>query len=346
MVPGHFAGYTVEVTIGVEEEFLVVDPVTRRTAPYADFVLKQVGRLPAGARVHPELLNTQVEFATGVCQTVDELRGQLAAGRAELKAAAGREKLGLVSSGTAVLSGADVHLTAGARFERIGDIYQGLVEDYQVSGCHVHVGISDRDTAIAVINHMSYWLPTLLALSANSPFDNGRHTGYASWRMIQQSRFPGSGLTPWFGSAAEYDHFVDQLVDFGVLVDHAMTFWLARPSPRYPTIEVRVADAAATVDEAVQQAVLTERLVRYALAELDAGREAKPIGDQQAKAAVWAAARHGINGPAIDLRSGRPVPARQLLTELTDLLGLPPVHPRPRVTGHPVAVVDALMEDL
>ncbi|MCE7004832.1 YbdK family carboxylate-amine ligase [Kibdelosporangium philippinense] len=334
------------MTIGVEEEFLVVDPATRRTAPHADAVLKQVGRLPEGARVHPELLSTQVEFASGVCDTADELRKQLVSGRAELRAAARREKLGLISSGTAVLSGVHVPVTAGARFERIRDIYQGVVEDYQVSGCHVHVGIPDRDTAVAVINHMSYWLPTLLALSANSPFENGRDTGYASWRTVQQGRFPGSGLTPWFGSAAEYDHFVDHLVDCGVLVDHAMTFWLARPSPRYPTIEVRVADAAATVDEAVQQAVLTEGLVRYAQAELDAGREAKPIPDQQAKAAIWAAARHGMTGPAIDLRSGRPVPALAMLAELTDLLGLPEVKVRPRVTGDPAEVVDALMEDL
>ncbi|CAM4045799.1 YbdK family carboxylate-amine ligase [Kibdelosporangium persicum] len=333
------------MTIGVEEEFLVVDPVTRRTAPFADSVLKQVGRLPRGARVHPEMLTSQVEFATGVCDSLGDLREQLVAGRRELAAAAGREGLGLVSSGTAVLAGLDVPMTSGARFERIAGMYAGVLEDYEVSGCHVHVGIEDRDTAVAVINHLSYWLPTLLAVSANSPFDNGRDTGYASWRMVQQSRLPGGGLTPWFGSAAEHDHAVDQLVDLGVLVDHAMTFWLARPSPRYPTVEVRVADAAATVDEAVQQAALTEALVKYALDQLDAGHEAKPIPDQWAAAAVWSAARYGMDGPGIDLRTGQCVPAKVLLAELTALTGTD-VHVRPRMTGDPVTVVDALLEEL
>lgn len=343
-----YFGYSVLVTIGVEEEFLLVDPATRRTAGCAGAVLKRAASspLPPGSALHSELVSTQVEFASGVCTTLYELRGQLLDGRRLLSAAARAEGLRLVSSGTAVLSDLDAPTTEGPRFDRIAGIYARVLTDYQVSGCHVHVGVSDRDTAVAVINHLSVWLPVLLALSANSPFDQGRDTGYASWRMVQQSRLPGSGLTPWFGSAAEHDLAVDRLVDVGVLVDETMTFWLARPSPRYPTVEVRVADAAATVDDAVLQATLTEALVRHALRELAAGKEAPPISAQLGAAAVWTAARYGLTGPAVDLRSGLRVPMWSLVIELFRLasLDIRTAGQRWRQSGDPVAVVDRLSE--
>jgi carboxylate-amine ligase len=351
----------VTVTFGVEEEFLLVDRESRRTVARADVVLKRAasGALPDGAVLHRELLASQLEFASGVCTSMGELRDQLVAGRRMLSAAARGEGLALVSTGTAVLSDPDVPVADGERFELISAMYAQVFQDYQVSGCHVHVGVPDRDTAVAVINHLSVWLPVLLALSANSPFDRGRDTGYASWRMVQQSRLPGSGLTPWFGSAAEYDTMVDRLVECGVLVDEAMSFWLARPSPRYSTVEVRAADAAATVDEAVLQCALTVGLVRHALAELADGREARPIDGQLASAALWTAARHGLDGPAIDLRSGQRVAAWDLVTDLIDLTGgtgdlairdlvrRVAKHgtggQRQRLAGEPPAVVDELV---
>jgi carboxylate-amine ligase len=349
---------TVTVTVGVEEEFLLVDPRSRRTVGRADAVLKRAATsvLPAGAKLHRELLSSQVEFASGVCTSMGQLRAQLAAGRRTLSAAAHGEGLALVSAGTAVLTDPDVPVAEGERFDRIAAVYAQVFDDYQVSGCHVHIGMPDRDTAVAVINNMSMWLPVLLALSANSPFDRGRDTGYSSWRMVQQSRLPGSGLTPWFASAAEYDRVVDRLVDCGVLIDETMSFWLARLSPRYSTVEIRVADAMATVDEAVLQAALTAGLARYALSELAAGREAQPVDGQLAAAALWSAARYGLDGTGIDLRSGRKVTIRRLLTELVDLAGDPVIEDllrkvtgrgtgaqRQRRIGEPVAVVDELI---
>jgi carboxylate-amine ligase len=348
----------VTLTFGVEEEFLVVDRQSRRTVARAGVVLKRAAAsaLPDGAALHQELLSSQLEYATGVCSSMDELRGQLVAGRRVVSAAARAEGLAVISSGTAVLSDLDVPVAEGERFDRISATYAQVFQDYQVSGCHVHIGVPDRGTAVAVINHLSAWLPVLLALSANSPFDRGQDTGYASWRMVQQSRLPGSGLTPWFGSAVEYDEMVARLVDCGVLVDETMSFWLARPSPRYSTVEVRVADAAATVDEAVLQCALTEGLVRYALTELAAGREARPIDGQLAAAALWTAARHGLDGPGIDLRSGKSVAAWSQLMDLVDLVDDSSIRDlvrkvtkrgtggqRQRRATEPVAVVDELI---
>jgi carboxylate-amine ligase len=181
--------------------------------------------------------------------------------------------------------------------------------------------LPDRETAVHVVNHLRPWLPTLLALGGNSPFDRGRDTGYASWRMMDQAAFPGSGVPPFFRTAAEHDVRVARLVDCGVLVDEAMTFWLARPSPRYPTVEVRVADTAATVDDAVLQAGLTRALVDTAR---EAGTAPEP-DDQVLAAAVWSAARYGLSGPGVDPMTARRVPAVELvealLEHVSDALG-------------------------
>ncbi|MFD1146190.1 carboxylate-amine ligase [Saccharothrix hoggarensis] len=309
------------MTVGVEEEFLLVDPSTRRPVARAVEVLSRVGDLPPGSAVHRELIGTQVEFATGVCADLAELRDQLVAGRRALADAARAEGLLLVASGTPPLADPAPPLSVGERFTRIEGMYRAQVTDYQCCGCHVHVGVPDRDTAVHVADHLRPWLPTLLALSGNSPFDQGRDTGYASGRMLQQAGFPGSGVPPVLRTAARHDELVARLVDCGVLVDGSMTFWLARPSPRYPTVEVRAADTAATVDDAVLQAGLTRALVDTARA---AG-EPPELDEQVLAAAVWSAARYGLTGWGVDPFAGRQVPAVELvealLEHVSDALG-------------------------
>ena len=309
------------MTVGVEEEFLLVDPATRRPVARAADVLARVRDLPPGAHVHPELSGAQVEFASGVCAGLDELRDQLVAGRRALADAAHAEGLSLVASGSPPLADPRPALSEGARFERIESVYRGQVDRYQCCGCHVHVGVPDRETAVHVANHLRRWLPTLLALGANSPFDRDRDTGYASWRMMDQAAFPGSGVPPFCRTAAEHDARVARLVDCGALVDASQTFWLARPSPRYPTVEVRAADTAATVDDALLQAGLTRALVDTART---AGA-APELDDQVLAAAVWSAARHGLSGPGVDPVTARQVPAVELvealLEHVSDALG-------------------------
>ncbi|MFI0354901.1 glutamate--cysteine ligase [Actinomadura sp. 9N407] len=305
------------LTLGVEEEFLLVDPVSGTPVPYAGRVLAAAGEHPFdGGRYHRELLKSQVEAATGVCDSLDGARGQIRDARARLAAATAREGFLLLSTGTPVLPGPVPVSDHEERYAAISRMYAGIVADYQACGCHVHVGVGGRETAVAVCNHLRPWLPALLALSANSPFDHGRDSGHASWRMIEQSRFPGSGVPPAFASAADHDRAVDLLVDCGVVADPAMSFWLARPSPHLPTVEVRAADAAATADDAVLQAAITRALVRTALDDLSAGREAPDSGPDVCAAAVWTAARYGLEGPAIHPFEERQVPVRRLLGDL------------------------------
>jgi carboxylate-amine ligase len=309
------------LTVGVEEEFLLVDVATLRTAPLAAAVLARAAKAPglaAGMRFQPELAATQVEAATGICTDLFDLRRQLRQARACLAAAARAEGVRLVAVGNPVLGADSVPFMPGDHYARVTAILAGAIARYESCGCHVHVGVADRDLAVAVVNHLRPWLPTLLALSVNSPYERGRDSGYQSWRIQAQALFPGAGVPPWFSSQKAYDGHLEQLVEIGVLADTGTTFWLARPSPRLPTVEVRASDAASTVDEAVLQAALARALVRTALRELDAGREASPVGERLCTVALWSAARYGLHGPGIHPYEERRVAATTLLDELLD----------------------------
>jgi carboxylate-amine ligase len=310
-------------TFGVEEEFLLVDPATGRTVPAA----AEVGKVAAdelGGAVHMELQQTQIELASRPCSTLAELDEVLRYGRDRLAAAAAGCGVWLVASGSPALDGEPVP-SSGDRFAEIAGRYAELMRDYEACGCHVHVAVPDLDTAVAVINHVRPWLPALLALSVNSPFHRGRDTGYGSWRMIEQSRFPGAGVPPWCRDAADYTARVDRLVDSGVLIDASMSFWLVRPSPRWPTVEFRVADTAVDVPAALLQAALARALVVTALTDLAHGREAPPLDDQVLAAAVWSAARYGMAcRTSVTELIGRVAPALSQLGDLAavrELLG-------------------------
>lgn len=316
---GGVGGHAPGVSLGVEEEFLLVDPGSGECVGHAEDVLERAGPhrwRASGGSFHTELLGSQVEAVTGVCHDLAGLRAQLRYGRARLAEAARERGALLVAAGTPVLGGRPPPAARGERFAAIVSAYGDVVEDYQACGCHVHVGVPDREAAVAVVNHLRPWLPVLVALAANSPFDRGRPTRYAARRMMEMARFPGAGVPPWSASAADYDARVAALVESGALVDGAMTFWLARPSPRWPTVEVRAGDAAATADEAVLQAALVRGLVAAALADLAAGREAPRVDGQVCAAALWNAARHGLDGAMVDPVSHRAVPARRLLDGL------------------------------
>ncbi|MEE1942077.1 glutamate--cysteine ligase [Streptomyces sp. TRM 70361] len=334
------------LTMGVEEEFLLADPTTARTVPAARAVLRRAHQeaSPAdGSGCKAEFLASQVESATRVCTSLEELRHVLAADRARLVDAAREEGLYLLSAGSAPLSDGRVPVADGERFRRISERFADIVDDYQVCGCHVHVGVPDRETAVAVVNRVRPWLPTLLALSVNSPFSHGLDRGYASWRMMEQFRFPAAGIPPRFPDAAAHDAAVERLVSCGALIDDRMSFWLMRPSPWLPTVEFRVADAAATVDEAVLQAALGRALVRRALAELAAGLPEPELDEGTARAAVWSAARYGTAGDGVDPVTRTRVPAADLVGAL--LRHVAPALEETGDTGTVRRLLDAVRRD-
>ena len=304
-----------QLTVGVEEEFLLLDPVTGENVPVAAKVLDA---LPAEAREQSrwEFRHTMVEMVTPVCATLAEVAGQLGALRAAAAEAASAAGTSLVAAGATPVAEGELTITDNPRFHAIDAHYGPIVRDPAVCGCHVHVGVPDRDLAVLIGNHLRAWLPVVQALSVNSPYSLGADTGHASWRSMQLERWPSLGPTPFFTSARDFDETIELLVSAGVMLDEQLVLWYSRPSSTYPTVEVRVADVCAEAADTVLLTGVVRGLVATAIDDIAAGREAPRVGDDLLRAAHWNAAHQGLDGTLIDLPARRSRPAWDLVGDL------------------------------
>ena len=270
---------TRELQIGAEEEFHVVDLESRRSTPEVDTLLSQLD----GEEFAPELQRSLVETNTPVCDTLDELRAHLQRLRGRLASAAGPLGLGVVAAGTVPLvdlDGGDI--SAGARFEHMQHEYQVLVSEQHICGAQIHVDVPDRDEAVQVVRRVAPHLPTLLAISASSPYWRGSDTGYASYRDLIWSRWPTAGPPAMMETGADYDAMIEDLIDSGTISDPGMVYFDIRPSAHVPTVELRVCDACPEVDFVVLIAGLFRALVRRARQECAQG---VPLPDGPSRAA-------------------------------------------------------------
>ena len=295
------------MTLGVEEEFHLVDLTTRCLTPRAREVLDG---LSASVRTYAaELQQSVVETNTEVVVTLDALRHKLVDLRSELAAAARVRGLGVASAGMVPLSVPDLAITDTPRFRRMLADYQLLVREQLICGMQVHVGIGDREIAVALLDRVSPWLPPLLALSASSPFAHtGEDTGYASTRSLVWSRWPTAGGPGPLASAAEYDALVRSLVASGVISDPGMIYFDVRPSSHVPTIELRVCDACPSVDTVVLIAALFRAVVVRELGRYEGGEPSNAVSPALHRAAMWRAARSGLEGELVDLSGPGPCP--------------------------------------
>jgi len=307
-------GYPVGViTLGVEEEYLLLDEASGYPAPAADEVCRAAGMQPglASAEVQHELLLAQLEVATPVCETLDEVGGHLLRLRHCLGEAA--SQVGCLLAATAAAPFRQEGPAVITDTPRYRGLYQDapqLVDEQLINGMHVHVGIPDRATGVAVLNRLRRWLPVLVALSGNSPFWGGRDTGFASWRTVVFGRWPVSGPPPAFADASDYERRVRGLVTGGVIRDVHQVYWQARLSERYSTVEVRASDVQLRVEEAVMLAGLIRGLTQTAIWRHEAGEPEPETLPEIASAAGWHAARHGLDGSLIGAE-GRPIAARE-----------------------------------
>ncbi|MEV5435348.1 glutamate--cysteine ligase [Streptomyces sp. NPDC052682] len=290
-------------TIGVEEEYLLLDQVTGLPVPHAPKVRAAagLGRLVADQEVQYELLQAQVEVATPVCATLEEVGGHLLRLRHAVGVAAEEFGCRIAACGTPPLRhGRPVAVTDQARYRAMVAQAPQLVAEQLVNGMHVHVAVPSREAGVQVLNRIRAWLPTLTAMAANSPLWDGHDTGFASWRTVIFSRWPVSGMPPSFQDVADYDRRVRRLLDAGMIADTGQLYWQARLSPRYPTVEVRCPDVQLGADEAVMLAGIIRALVDTALAETTAGAPAIECAPELLQAAMWHAARHGLGDTLVD----------------------------------------------
>jgi carboxylate-amine ligase len=268
------------------------------------------------ADLKPELLRYQVESATGICadghdvhRELTELRGQLALGAA-------RQEARLAASGTVVhAQDGESLIGPGTRYRQIAEHMGQLVVGGLICGCHVHVGVDDRAVALQVSNHLRPWLPVLLALSANSPFVDGKDTGYASSRHLLFTRWPSSGPPPYLESLDEYESIMAGYLETGVALDRKMIYWDVRPSEHQPTIEIRVGDVAATAQEATLFAIIVRCLVANAMELVADGVAAPKVPGELLRAGMWRAAKDGLGGRCPDPRTGELRPVQAILDE-------------------------------
>lgn len=304
------------LAVGIEEEFLVVDPITREVVPWADGVVERAKR-DLGPYVTAEITRFQVEVMTPPSTSLAELLGHVVHARQVASDAARTEAARVMASASPVLGQVvPLQVTDKPRYRDSARKFRALLDEQCICGLHIHVDIPGREQAILVSNHLRPWLPVLLAMAANSPYWCGRDTGYASWRTLTWSRWPVSGPPPYFESAAHYDALVATLLDNGALMDVGTIYWDIRPSAHLPTIELRVADVPANPEVTLLIAALARALVATALADVKHEEPAWPIPTELLRTAYWRAARDGLSGSGLDPASGRALPATELVLRL------------------------------
>ena len=299
-------------TIGVEEEYQIVDAETFELRPRAERVLAD-SKAAMGEELQPELSLSQVEIGTPVCTTLDEVRAELVRLRSSVAEAAAASGSRIVAMGTHPFSEwLGQGITPKERYLGLAEDYQQLAREQLICGCHVHVCLPDRDLAVRTMDRMRPWLSTLLALTGTSAYWQGVDTGYASYRTAMFDRWPTTGTPLPLGSEKAYDELVASLVACGAVADASKLYWDVRPSSRYDTLEVRVADVCTTVDEAVLTAALSRALVRTCCREAELDDATATIEDPRpelVRAARWRAARYGMGDRLVDLQGHRLVPA-------------------------------------
>ncbi|GAA4825503.1 glutamate--cysteine ligase [Nocardioides caeni] len=304
-------------TVGVEEELILVDPLTRRASPRSQQVLKYAAE--SGLAGHDvldhELFRHQLETRTPPCSDLGELRDHLWAGRRAAAVAAAGVGLGTAASGAVPIESGEPRPTRDDRYLAMIETYGEIARPGGTCGMHVHVNIDSDDEGVSVIDAITPWLPVLLAISANSPFHLGRDTGYASWRSQSWAQWPSAGPPERFGSAQAYHDVRRRLVASGAAADDGMLYFDARLSRNQPTVEVRIADVCTDLEDAVLMAALTRGLVERA-ADDDAAPRDAAWRAELLRAARWRAARFGLADRLLDPVTGELEPARQVVESL------------------------------
>jgi glutamate---cysteine ligase / carboxylate-amine ligase len=307
-------------TLGVEEEFQIVDPQSGELRSHVSELLASSGPM-LGDQIKREMHQSIVEVGTRICADVNELREEIFRNRRELASAAERVGLAVAAAGTHPFSRwEDQIISPGVRYDNIVEELQQLARSLLIFGLHVHVGLPDRSVMIDLMNEVRYFLPHLLALSTSSPFWMGRNTGLKSYRTTIFRRFPRTGVPDHFDSWSEYENYIQLLVDLHSIDDAKKIWWDVRPHPTFGTLEFRVCDVPTCPETAVMLGALVQAIVvkLYRLRIRNQGfRIYRRALIEENK---WRAARYGLDGKLIDFGRRAEVPMRDLAVELLEFI--------------------------
>jgi carboxylate-amine ligase len=308
-------------TIGVEEEYLLVDKETRGLVVDPPETLMAEAEELCGPQVTSELLRSQIEIGTKVCNNIQEAHEDLARLRRNIIKVADRHGLAPIAASTHPFSSwKDQKHTEKDRYNELTHEMQGAARRLMICGMHVHIGIDDDELRIDLMNQMSYFLPHLLALSCSSPFWAGQDTGLKSYRLTIFDALPRTGLPERFASFAEYQRHISILMDAGLIEDSTRIWWDLRPSARFPTLETRIMDVCTRLEDTVALAALLSCIMRMLYRLRTRNQRWRIYTPMLIRENRWRAMRYSFDEGLIDLAKGRVVPFSDLLDELCSLI--------------------------
>lgn len=309
-----------DFTLGIEEEFQIIDPVTRELRSHITEMIEE-GQMILGEQVKPEMHQSMIEVGTGICANIQEARADVIKLRRTVSTLAGTKGLRIAAASTHPFSSwKDQKITPNEHYAALVIEMQVLAESLLIFGMHVHVGIEDREAQIHLMNAARYFLPHLLALSTSSPFWMGTQTGLKSYRSEIFKKFPRTDIPDYFGSYSEFDNYVNLLLKTGCIDKPKKIWWDVRPHPQFPTLEFRICDIPSKVDEVIALAALIQAIVAklYKLYRKNMGfRLYRRALIQENK---WRAVRWGLDGKLIDFGKQKEVPVRDLILELLEFV--------------------------
>jgi carboxylate-amine ligase, YbdK family len=309
-----------QFTLGIEEEFQIVDPNTRELKSHVSEFLEE-GKLLLGEKVKPEMIQSMIEVGTGVCRNIQEAREDITKLRCIISGLARRKGLVIAAASTHPFSKwSEQEIFEHDRYKLLVDELQMVARSLLIFGLHVHVGVADRERQVHIMNAARYFLPHVLALSTSSPFWLGFNTGLKSYRSEVFKKFPRTDIPDHFDSYSSFERYVDLLIKMNCIDNGKKIWWDVRPHPNFPTLEFRICDIPTRVDDTIAIAALFQAIVAKLHNLIDQNLGFRLYRRALIQENKWRAVRYGLDGKLLDLGKQKEVPARDLIRELLDFV--------------------------
>jgi carboxylate-amine ligase len=309
-----------QFTLGIEEEFQIVDPATRELKSHVSEILEE-GKLLLGEKIKPEMIQSMIEVGTGVCANIHEAREDLTKLRCIISNLAKKKGMEIVAASTHPFSKwSEQEIYDGDRYKLLVDELQMVARSLLIFGVHVHVGVPDLDRRIQIMNAARYFLPHVLALTGSSPFWLGFNTGLKSYRSEVFKKFPRTEIPDHFESYQQYQTYVDLLVKMNCIQNGSKIWWDVRPHHLFPTLEFRICDIPTRVDDTIAIAALFQAIVAKLNVLTEGNLGFRIYHRRLILENKWRAIRYGLDGMMLDLGKQKEVPARDLIRELLDFV--------------------------